>query len=676
MTSQNNPTTIAQQSGFSPEGEPKDGLSPSTQRRYTRIQTRLAAAFAGLAAVITVIVAVLFFLQARNNLYTQFHNRVLSLASLAKLQQSPNLLSDIKAVSDQEGSIYKFLQQQLGRIADSDPNLISAYIIRKDQIGTIYYVVEALSSQLSETHANARFGDILNDPSPLLLDTDFNAITNPVVETTYHTDEMGNYLSAYAPVYKDDGTLVGILGLDMSADAVTTAERNMLFTTLIILVIALPLFAGAGWLLGSRLARPIVELTAGAKKIAAGDLDYRVSIKSGDEIEVLADTFNTMTARLNELVTNLEQRVAERTQVLATQAAELEETGRKSEKRASQLAAVAAVARAITTMRDVNRLLPEVTQTISTQFGYYHVGIFLNDLNNQYTELRAANSAGGAQMLAQGHRLKIGQLGIVGYVAGKGEPRIALDTGEDKTFFNNPNLPDTRSEMALPLIVNEKVIGVLDVQSTQPGAFSQEDEETLSVLADQVSIAIENASLFDEAQEAIRRYVESSWQYFIGQASQLGYQYSNNVTQTLLKPVERPEIKAVLATGEIATNDTLDTRMDVPTFAIPIKIRGETIGVVDIRSLNPDRAWDKTDVSTVQTITDRLAVALENTRLVEESLKRVARERAISEMSSKIGSSMDVSSILQQTVQELGKLIVNSEVVIQLSNESSQQVKE
>jgi GAF domain-containing protein/HAMP domain-containing protein len=666
----------------SPQMDPEAGSIPVDntpmleETRYTRIQTRLAIAFAVLAAVITTLVAVLFYFQARSNLFSQFQERVLSLASIAQLQQSPNLLTDIKSVNDQDTSIYKFLQQQLSRIVDSDPTLGSAYIMRQSEIGTIYYIVESVSSARREANPPAHFGDLNTSAGPVLLNTDFANTTQPVVENNYHTDTAGTWLSAYAPIYKDDGTLVGVLGLDLSASAVLTAQRNMLLTTLLILAVFLPLFAGAGWILGNRLARPIVELTAGAKRIAAGDLEYKVTVKSGDEIELLGKTFNVMTDRVNDLVSSLEQRVEERTFNLTTKTHELEAATYKLENRASQLTAVSVVARAVTTMRDVNRLLPEITSTISRQFGFYHVGIFLNDSEDQYTVLKAANSRGGTQMLAQGHSLKIGQVGIVGNVANTGTPRIALDTGEDAVFFNNPNLPETKSEMALPLRVGERIIGVLDVQSTESGAFKPEDEEILSILADQVSIAIENASLFEEAQSIIHKFVETSWQYFLGHSNQHGYQFTNNLVQPLSRPLERPEITAALESGQVVSESTSDMKLTIPTLAIPIKVRGEVIGVIDIRSLNSNRKWDKADMTAVQTIGDRLAFALDNARLIEETQRRVSRERAISDMTSKIGSSVDVNTILQQTVQELGRLIGNSEVVIQLSSGNDQLVKE
>ena len=122
---------------------------------------------------------------------------------------------------------------------------------------------------------------------------------------------------------------------------------------------------------------------------------------------------------------------------------------------------------------------------MSERFGYYHTGIFLNNETGQYAILQATNSAGGKKMLDREHRLEIGENSIVGYVAQNSRPRIALDVGLDAVYFNNPDLPGTRSEMALPLVVGGQILGALDVQSTESQAFSEEDSSTLQILAEQ-----------------------------------------------------------------------------------------------------------------------------------------------------------------------------------------------
>ena len=142
------------------------------------------------------------------------------------------------------------------------------------------------------------------------------------------------------------------------------------------------------------------------------------------------------------------------------------------------------MARATATNQNLETLLPNLVELISKQFDFYHVGIFLLDENKEFAELRAANSEGGKRMLEHQHKLGIGQSGIVGLVSATGKPRIALDVGADAAFFNNPDLPNTRSEMALPLLVSDDIIGVLDAQSTTANAFREDDVEVLSTLAD------------------------------------------------------------------------------------------------------------------------------------------------------------------------------------------------
>ncbi|RME51174.1 MAG: GAF domain-containing protein [Caldilineae bacterium] len=190
---------------------------------------------------------------------------------------------------------------------------------------------------------------------------------------------------------------------------------------------------------------------------------------------------------------------------LAAQAAVAIENARlfdKTKRRATQLEVASEVARHATAiLDDVDRLLDDTVHRISDKFGFYHAGIFLLDESRRFAVFQAASSAGGAQMLKEGHKLKVGEEGIVGYVASTGKARIAPDVGTDAVHYANPHLPDTRSEMALPLKVRNRVIGVLDVQSDQPNTFGQADIATLQILADQLANAIENARLYRELKQ-------------------------------------------------------------------------------------------------------------------------------------------------------------------------------
>ncbi|MBN1812839.1 MAG: GAF domain-containing protein [Anaerolineae bacterium] len=197
-----------------------------------------------------------------------------------------------------------------------------------------------------------------------------------------------------------------------------------------------------------------------------------------------------------ELALHNERSLAETNRQLSARTQDLE-------RRSVQLQAAAEVSRTAISVRDLDALLSQVTHLISEQFGFYHTGIFLLDEADEYAVLQAANSAGGQRMLEEGHRLKVGKQGVVGYVTGTGEPHIVLDVGTDAVHFNNPLLPETRSEMALPLKLGAQIIGALDVQSKQEGAFDEKDATVLQTMADQLAIAIENARLLHEAQQTV-----------------------------------------------------------------------------------------------------------------------------------------------------------------------------
>ncbi|HVF26071.1 MAG TPA: GAF domain-containing protein [Anaerolineales bacterium] len=365
--------------------------------------------------------------------------------------------------------------------------------------------------------------------------------------------------------------------------------------------------------------------------------------------------------QLIELRDLLELRVQERTAAL--------------EKRATQLQIVASVARTIVAIKDIDSLLPEITRLVSEQFDFYHTGIFLVDEANDYAVLQAANSEGGRRMLDRHHRLRLDSNSIVGYATSRGEPRIALDVGADAVYFNNPDLPDTRSEMALPLRAGRQTIGALDVQSTETNAFSQEDISVLLTLADQVAIAIENARLFgesrsalSESQSTIEKYVKQAWGSFSKQMIHTGFVFDGTQVVPLKKGARREQIKAAMETGRLSLEKASST------IAIPLRLRGQTIGVLDVRSKSGQREWTRDEISMLKAAAERAALALENARLVDSAQRRAARERTIGEIAARIGTASNVDSIIQTAVEELGrKLSGAAEVTLELSSPNIEQ---
>jgi GAF domain-containing protein len=357
---------------------------------------------------------------------------------------------------------------------------------------------------------------------------------------------------------------------------------------------------------------------------------------------------------------NLEIRINERTSAL-------EEVNAINVRRAKQFEAISQIARATTSIQNLEILLRDITKLISGQFGFYHVGIFLMDDSREFAVLMAANSTGGKKMLARNHKLKVGQVGIVGYVTSSGNPRIALDVGTDAVHFDNPDLPDTRSELALPLQIGKQIIGALDVQSLESNAFSQDDVQILSTLADQIAIAIQNARSFEEsrkllheAQSTLSSYMTESWQALRPIQKGLGYQFSGNSIKVLESPIEGAHIKDALKKGVVIISGENSNNL-----AIPIRLRGQVIGVMNLQ--NPaGQAWNQDQIDIAAATAERLSLAIENATLLQATQRRADIERVTTNISTQISSSTHFETILKTAAEELSRAFGGSDVLVQI----------
>jgi len=226
--------------------------------------------------------------------------------------------------------------------------------------------------------------------------------------------------------------------------------------------------------------------------------------------------------------------------------------------------------------------------------------------------------------------------------------------------------------MALPLHSSKGVIGALDVQSTEANAFNQEDIRVLSTLADQISIAIENDRLFEETKKSLsevetiyRQYLRQEWGRIARVEKLLGFHYENGKTQALEAPLSSPEIQKANQEGTLQTG--FDEENNRGSLAIPILLRGETIGVLNVRA-SGKKNWKQDELTITQEIANRVAVALENARLLDESQRRASKEQAISQIATKISASVNMRNVLQTTVAELGRALPGSDIVIQFAN--------
>lgn len=430
---------------------------------------------------------------------------------------------------------------------------------------------------------------------------------------------------------------------------ITGLIQNQTQFTVIVSIILMALAALLALLAANFFTRPLTELTQIAQSISAGDFNKRATIRTRDEIGLLADSINVMSEEIQQSIEKLESRVERRT-------ADLSMATQQSEKRARNLQTIAEISRTISTEKDQEKLLSLITQIVSDEFGFYHVGIFLLDENRAYAVLRAANSAGGQEMLKRKHSLKVGQTGIVGYVTSTGKPRIALDTGADAVFFNNPSLPETHSEMALPLVTRGTVIGALDVQSKVPNAFSDADVSVLSLLADQISIAIDNSRLLEAAQASIEEtravfseYLAEAWQKKT-ETGVVGYRQTTSGGQVLTNAN-----MSILAPSNNGHGKPLE---------IPIRIRDQTIGVLNIRAISDDKDWSDDDMNVIEAVAERLGLALDNARLFEETSTRATRERLVADITTKIRGTNDPQEMIKTALEELKQVLGASKVEI------------
>jgi GAF domain-containing protein/HAMP domain-containing protein len=462
-----------------------------------------------------------------------------------------------------------------------------------------------------------------------------------------------------------DNTVLGayrwLPGLRAAVISEVSRQKALLDTLVLIATIfavgvaAIGLAIFAVFLTARTISTPITSLAHTARQLSTGDLSTRSNLIRADEIGQLSISFNVMADRLQEFITGLEQKITERTRDLQRQAV--------------RLRVASEISRDSATATELKELLNRSSQLIRERFGFYHSGIFLLDDNREYALLSAASGDAGKLMLETGYKLRVGD-GIVGFVAQTGESRIALDTDTDAVYFRNPILPATRSELSLPLKVFNRVIGVLDVQSDLHNAFTEDDIATLQIMADQLAVAIERTRVYQDSQDSLRElkrgyqgYTEESWNSLTRSRNFVsGYAYEGVNVRPLTKlPGESVEI---YKTGSpLVTTDTTG-RQKLSALIIPVKIRGEIIGMIKL-NIRGESIPDDT-IALVEEITNRIGVALETSRLVYESRQQAIRERAISEASSRIGSSIEFDEILRSAVEELGRIMGESEVIVQL----------
>jgi GAF domain-containing protein len=330
------------------------------------------------------------------------------------------------------------------------------------------------------------------------------------------------------------------------------------------------------------------------------------------------------------------------------------------EKISTQLITIAHLAREITSFYQLDHFLARSVNLIRDRFKYYHVAIFTIDPSGQYAVLKAASGDAGKKMLAMKHRLKVNQSSIVGWVANTGLLRLVPDVERDAAYFRNPLIPETRSEIALPLHISQRTIGVLDIHNNVVEGFDEEDALVLQIMADQISIAIDKANWLQQYQETQEKLVSvreragsPKYRSWVPEQQTVGYAYDFSGVQ----PLEKGE--------EI----NLETQSQGNRLSLPLKVRGEVIAMLD---LWPEKdALSAQEENLIEEIRSRLSQAIESAQLFEDTQVRVRRERVLNQFVSNLSRSMDLDVLLQQAVKELSKMPNVNEVSIVIQPSSN-----
>ncbi|HSJ58660.1 MAG TPA: GAF domain-containing protein [Anaerolineae bacterium] len=367
--------------------------------------------------------------------------------------------------------------------------------------------------------------------------------------------------------------------------------------------------------------------------------------------------------RWRDLSATLEQRVTDRT--------------RELERRTEYLQATADVSRATGSILDTEELAKQVVEMVRRRFNLYYVGLFMIDHAQEWAILKAGTGAAGRAMVERGHRIRVGE-GMVGWTVAHDQARVA-QAGEEDTpgsgwgmRLATPELPETRSEAALPLRSRGRVLGALTVQHVEPGVFDESSVAVLQTMADQVALALDNAQLFTASQEALEGVQQAygemsrqSWVELLSRWQQKGYRYAAEQVSELVGEVS-PEMYEAEQTGQMVVGTRSDGVEDRPAVAVPLKVRDTIVGVMGFRKKAGGGDWSQEERQVLTALVGQLEVALEGARLYQDTQRRAAHERLLGEVTARVRETLDIETVMRTAAVEIREALGLPEVAVRL----------
>jgi GAF domain-containing protein/HAMP domain-containing protein len=464
---------------------------------------------------------------------------------------------------------------------------------------------------------------------------------------------------------------------------VMEALRPAIISSVISVSIMLGIMVLAGLLaiyVARRLAAPLLNLTKTATQIAGGENNLEATVEGPTEIAQLAGAFNSMTAQLHELIDSLEERVADRTQ---------------------RLELLATLSERLSAILDFEQLLTELVNQVKDRFGYYHAHVYILNEDRQDLVMAAGAGRAGAEMKAREHHIPLNAATSLVARAARTSRIVWVDNvREAEDWLPNPFLPNTYSEMAVPIMLQGQVVGVLDVQEDEIAGLHEGDASLLRSLANQVAVAIRNARLFAEVESALadaaaaqEQYMGQTWEKIKTGRHGAEYQYHRVGTATLDKAIlaqleqeaatqDRVTVVALgngSKPGQMKPNtddesdgiqDPVSEIQEQTALVTPIRLQNQTIGMINLVETEGQRQWSELELTLVQVVADQLAQTAENLRLFEETRQRASREQTIREITDKLRVAPNLDILLETAARELGLRLGARHTVLEMGIET------
>ncbi len=501
-----------------------------------------------------------------------------------------------------------------------------------------------------------------NDPTQhnkILTDaTILKAVKSEKDVVQVYSDQAGQFYDVFIPIFDRSSAHIGAIRLGFPVELITEKTTRLAVISGVVALVSLGVaIASLVFTLSILVTQPLTKLLTAIQEIRSGGpgLATRVEIGSKDELGELSSAFNTMASQLDNLIDTLEEQVTGRTRQLET---------------------VMEISQRVAIILDLNDLLRQVVILTKETFNYYHVHIYLLDKNTELLLLAEGYGQAGAEMKSRGHNIAlVAEQSLVAQAAREGRVNTVEDVRTNPNWLPNPLLPDTRSEMAVPVILGNEVVGVLDVQSEKVGGLTRDDEVALRALANQVAVAIQNAHLFKQVETALadayaahERYLEQSWEK--AKTVSLGGQYL--YTQPSAKPLAEVEKQALVQSQQpvlIQSHPVVITPdIEGTSVVAPVTLYNKAIGALQLHT-SKSQPWTEDDLAVLEAVADQFAQTAENLRLFEETRQRATREQTIREITDKLRAAPTLKRLVEIATEELQQRLLATHAKLELGLE-------